>query len=323
MTGHVVALCGGVGGAKLAHGLSLALPPGELSVIVNTGDDFRHLGLHIAPDLDSVVYALAGLSDPDRGWGRRDETWTFMAALKVLGGESWFQLGDGDLAMHVERSRLLAKGATLSNVTVQMCRALGIAVRVLPMSDDPVRTRVLTAEGWLDFQEYFVHRQCQPAVQDFMFAGAELARAQPDALAALQRDDLRAIIICPSNPFVSVEPILAVPGIHAALKMSAAPVVAVTPIIGGKAIKGPAAKMMAELGLDVSGAAVARRYVDIIDGFIIDREDPIPDPLPSVTFTRAATLMNSTDDRERLAHAALQAADTLSTHQHPTGGHHG
>ena len=323
MTGHVVALCGGVGGAKLAHGLSLALPPDELSVIVNTGDDFRHLGLHIAPDLDSVVYALAGLSDPDRGWGRRDETWTFMAALKGLGGESWFQLGDGDLAMHVERSRLLAKGATLSDVTAQMCRSLGIAVRVLPMSDDPVRTRVRTTEGWLEFQEYFVHRRCEPVVREFTFAGAELARVQPDALAALQRDDLRAIIICPSNPFVSIEPILAVPGIHAAIQQSDAPVVAVTPIIGGKAIKGPAAKMMAELGLAVSGAAVARHYVGIIDGFIIDREDPIPDPLPGVTFTRAATLMNSVDDRERLAHAALQAADTLSIHQHPTGGHHG
>ena len=311
MTGHVVALCGGVGGAKLAHGLSLALPPGELSVIVNTGDDFQHLGLHVAPDLDSVLYALAGLSDPDRGWGRRDETWTFMAALKGLGGETWIQLGDGDLAMHVERSRLLAKDATLSDVTAQLCRALGISVRVLPMSDDPVRTRVLTAEGWLEFQEYFVHRQCQPVARQFMFAGAGLARAQPQALAALQRDDLRAIVICPSNPFVSVEPILAVPGIRAAILKSEAPVVAVTPIIGGKAIKGPAAKMMAELGFEVSGAAVARRYVGIIDGFIIDREDPIPDPLPGITFTRTATLMSSTDDRERLARAVLQAADTL------------
>jgi LPPG:FO 2-phospho-L-lactate transferase len=312
MTGHVVALCGGVGGAKLAHGLSLALPPEELSVIVNTGDDFQHLALHVAPDLDSVVYALAGLSDPDRGWGRRDETWTFMAALEALGGETWFRLGDGDLAMHVERSRLLARGATLSDVTAQVCRALGIAVRVLPMSDDPLRTRVLTADGWLDFQEYFVHRQCQPAVQAFMFAGAELARAQPDALAALQRPDLRAIIICPSNPFVSVEPILAVPGIRAAIRHSGAAVIAVTPIIGGKAIKGPAAKMMAELGLEVSGAAVARHYADIIDGFVIDRSDPLPDPLPGVTFIRAATLMKSTGDRERLARAALQAADTLN-----------
>ena len=311
MTGHIVALSGGVGGAKLAHGLSLALPPEELSIIVNTGDDFRHLGLHIAPDLDSVLYALAGWSDPARGWGRRDETWTFMEALKGLGGETWFQLGDGDLAMHVERSWRLAQGAGLSEVTAHLCRALGIATRVLPMSDDAVRTRVRTAEGWLDFQEYFVHRRCKPAVQEFLFAGAETARAQPDALAALERRDLRAIIICPSNPFVSVEPILAVPGLRAAIRQSQAPVVAVTPIIGGKAIKGPAAKMMSELGLDVSGAAVARRYADLIDGFVIDRSDEFPDPLPGVTFFSAATLMNSTADRLRLARAVLQAADTL------------
>jgi LPPG:FO 2-phospho-L-lactate transferase len=235
-----------------------------------------------------------------------------MAALEGLGGETWFRLGDGDLAMHVERSRLLAKGVTLSDVTAQICRALGIAVRLLPMSDDPVRTRVLTAEGWLDFQEYFVHRQCEPGVRAFMFAGAESARAQPDALAALQRPDLRAIIICPSNPFVSVDPVLAVPGVRAAIGRSGAAVIAVTPIIGGKPIKGPAAKMMAELGLEVSGAAVARHYADIIDGFIIDRSDPIPDPLSGVTFIRAETLMKTTDDRERLARAALQAADTLS-----------
>ncbi len=312
MTSHVVALCGGVGGAKLAHGLGMALQPAELTIIVNTGDDFQHLGLSIAPDLDSVIYALAGLSDPVRGWGRRDETWTFMAALRGLGGESWFQLGDGDLAMHVERSWRLAHGATLSEITAHLCQALAIAARVLPMSDEPVRTRVLTAEGWLDFQEYFVHRQCEPAVREFMFAGAETARAQPDALAALKRRDLRAIIICPSNPFVSVEPILAVPGIRAAMQQSDAPVVAVTPIIGGKAIKGPAAKMMAELGLEVSAAAVARRYAGIIDGFVIDQTDPIPEPMQGVTFFSAATLMNTIDDRLRLAHAALRAADTLS-----------
>jgi LPPG:FO 2-phospho-L-lactate transferase len=310
MTGHVVALCGGVGGAKLAQGLSVALPSEELSLIVNTGDDFQHLGLSISPDLDSVIYALAGLSDPVRGWGRRDETWTFMEALKGLGGEHWFQLGDGDLAMHVERTWRLARGATLSEVTAHLCRALGIAIRVLPMSDDPVRTRVLTSEGWLDFQEYFVHRQCRPAVREFTFAGAETARAQPDALAALERPDLRAIVICPSNPFVSVEPILAVPGVRAAIQQSHAPVVAVTPIIGGKAIKGPAAKMMAELGLEVSGEAVARRYAGIIDGFVIDHADPRPEPR-DVRFFSAATLMNTTDDRLRLAHAVLQAADTL------------
>jgi LPPG:FO 2-phospho-L-lactate transferase len=312
MTGHVVALCGGVGGAKLAHGLALALAPHALSIIVNTGDDFQHLGLSISPDLDSVMYALAGLSDPVRGWGRRDETWTFMEALKSLGGPSWFQLGDADLALHVERSWRLAQGATLSEVTAHLCRALAIATRLLPMSDDPVRTRVLTADGWLDFQEYFVRRQCQPAVRDFRFEGAETARAQPDALATLERRDLRAIIICPSNPFVSVEPILAVPGIRAAIRQSAAPLVGVTPIIGGKAIKGPAAKMMAELGLDVAAAAVARRYSDILDGFVVDQVDPMPQLLPGVTFFRAATLMNTTDDRLRLARSVLQAADALS-----------
>ena len=179
MSGPVVALCGGVGGAKLAHGLALALAAGELTVIVNTGDDFEHLGLQISPDLDSVLYALAGLSDPVRGWGRRDESWNFMAALKSLGGPDWFQLGDADLALHVRRTWRLAQGAALSEVTAEICGALGIAIRVLPMSDDPVRTRVLTAEGGLDFQEYFVHRQCRPAVLGFEFAGAAGARAQP------------------------------------------------------------------------------------------------------------------------------------------------
>jgi len=315
MTGHVVALCGGVGGAKLAQGLGAALPPEELSLIVNTGDDFQHLGLHISPDLDSVIYALAGLSDPVRGWGRRDETWKFMGALEGLGGESWFQLGDGDLAMHVERTWRLAQGATLSEVTAHLCRALRVAIRVLPMSDDPVRTRVLTADGWLDFQEYFVHRQCRPAVQGFTFAGAETARAQPDALAALERRDLRAIIICPSNPFVSVEPILAVPGIRAAIQQSRAPAVAVTPIIGGKAIKGPAAKMMAELGLEVSGAAVARRYAGIVDGFVVDRADALPESWQDIKFFSAATLMTTSEDRLRLARAVLQTADRLSASQ--------
>jgi LPPG:FO 2-phospho-L-lactate transferase len=311
LTGHIVALCGGVGGAKLAHGLAMALPPGELTVIVNTADDFKHLGLHICPDLDSVMYALAGISDPVRGWGRRDETWTFMDALKGLGGESWFRLGDRDLALHVERSWRLAQGARLSEVTTHLCQALGIAVRVLPMSDDPVRTRVLTVEGWLDFQEYFVHRQCGPAVREFVFAGAESARAQADALAALQRADLRAIIVCPSNPFVSVEPILAVPGIRAAIQRATAPVIAVTPIIGGKAIKGPAAKMMAELGLEVSAAAVAHRYADLIDGFVIDLDDAASEPPPRMRFFSAATLMNTAEDRLRLAQAVLQATDAL------------
>jgi LPPG:FO 2-phospho-L-lactate transferase len=321
LNAHVVALCGGVGGAKLAHGLAMALQPEELTLIVNTADDFQYLGLNISPDLDSVTYALAGLSDPVRGWGRRDETWKFMEALKGLGGEGWFQLGDGDLALHVERSWRLARGATLSEVTARFCNALGIVCRVLPMSDDPVRTRVLTDAGWLDFQEYFVHRQCRPSVRSFMFAGAETARVQPRVLAALTRPDLRAIIICPSNPFVSVEPILAVPGIRVAIQRSGAPVVAVTPIIAGKAVKGPAAKMMAELGLEVSGAAVARYYAELIDGFILDAADPIRDPPPGVEFFRTATLMSNDDDRLRLANAALRAADALSgSAPRPTAG---
>lgn len=312
MRGHVVALCGGVGGAKLVHGLAMALPSAKLSVIVNTGDDFRHLGLHICPDLDSVMYALAGLADPVRGWGRRDESWSFMEALRGLGGESWFQLGDRDLALHVERTWRQAHGATLSEVTSHLCHALGIAVQVLPMSEDPVRTRVLTVEeGWLDFQEYFVRRQCQPAVREFAFAGAETARPQPTALAALKRADLRAIILCPSNPFVSVAPILAVPGVRDAIRRATAPVIAVTPIIGGKAIKGPAAKMMAELGLEVSAAAVAHHYADLIDGFVIDQADVAPAAPAAMRFFSAATLMSTAEDRLRLAQEVLQAADIL------------
>lgn len=317
MTGHVVALCGGVGGAKLAHGLSMALATaelGSLSIIVNTGDDFKHLGLSISPDLDSVMYALADLSDSVRGWGRRDETWRFMEALRGLGAESWFQLGDTDLAVHVERSWRLAGGATLSEVTNHLCRALGITAQVFPMSDDPVRTRVLTADGWLDFQDYFVRRQCQPTVREFEFAGAALAKPQPDALAALRRPDLRAVIVCPSNPFVSVEPILAVPGIRSALQETSAPVLAVTPIIGGKAIKGPAAKMMSELGLEVNSAAIARRYADFIDAFVVDGSDPVPEPVPNVKFVTAATLMTRIEDRLWLARAVLHAADALAGH---------
>ena len=243
-----------------------------------------------------------------------------MEALKGLGGESWFQLGDTDLAVHVERSRRLAGGATLTEVTAHLCQALGITARVLPMSDDPVSTRVLTDTGWLEFQDYFVRRQCQPTVREFEFAGAAHAKPQPDALAALQRPDLRAVIICPSNPFVSVEPILAVPGIRSALRETRAPVIAVTPIIGGKAIKGPAAKMMSELGLEVTPAAIASRYADFIDAFVVDVSDPVPEPVPDVKFLSAATLMTRIEDRLWLARALLHAADAL---QHELEKHHG
>ena len=312
MSGHVVALCGGVGGAKLAHGLAIALAPQDLTIVVNTGDDFKHLGLHISPDLDSVMYALAGLSDPVRGWGRRDETWTFMAALAKLGGESWFRLGDGDLATHVERTWRLAEGASLSAVTAHLCGSLGIGPVVLPMSDDPVRTRVLTEAGWLDFQEYFVHQECRPRVRDFMFAGVDTARPPPQLVETLERSDLRAIVICPSNPFVSIEPILAINGIRSALQRVPVPVVAVTPIIGGKAIKGPAAKMLTELGFEVSATAVARRYLGIIDAFILDAVDGQPERVPGIELFTAATLMSSVADRVALAREVLRIVDTLA-----------
>jgi LPPG:FO 2-phospho-L-lactate transferase len=255
--GTVLALSGGIGGAKLALGLSRVLPPEQLIVVANTGDDFEHLGLSISPDLDTLMYTLADMSDPERGWGRREETWTFMTALAALGGETWFQLGDGDLATHVERTRRLAAGDTLSHITGDFCRRIGIAARILPMSDDRVRTRVRCAEGWLDFQDYFVRRRCAPAVKELSYEGAASARPQPAFMAALADARLRAIIICPSNPYLSVDPILALPGVRAALKTCPAPVIAVSPIVGGRAVKGPTAKMMRELGRPATATAVA------------------------------------------------------------------
>ncbi len=313
MSGHVIALSGGVGGAKLAHGLYLALGAGELTVIANTGDDFRHLGLHVSPDIDSIVYALAELSDPVRGWGRRDETWNFMEALCGLGGETWFALGDGDLAMHVERSRRLASGETLSGVTGAICGALGIHASILPMSEDAVRTRLRTDEGWLEFQDYFVRRRCEPEVREYAFEGAMQARMQPQALAALERADLRAVIVCPSNPFLSIDPILAVPGMRDAIVRCAAPVIAVTPLIGGRALKGPAAKIMQELGFEVGAGAVARHYADLIDLFVYDESDAPPTRAADVPVAAAHTLMNCTADRVNLARRLLALADERPT----------
>ena len=310
-SGGVVALSGGIGGAKLALGLSRVLPPGALTVIANTGDDFEHLGLSISPDIDTLTYVLAGLDDPVRSWGRKDETWTFMAALAALGGETWFQLGDGDLALHVERTRSLRGGRSLSGVTDDIRRSLGIAARLLPMSDDPVRTRVRTDGGWLDFQDYFVRRRCEPAVREIAFEGAAQARPQADILAALADPRLRAVVICPSNPLISVEPILAVPGLRAALAACAAPVVAVSPMIAGKAVKGPTAKMFAELGLTPSAAAVARRYADLIDAYVVDAVDAPAVSGDGFTTIVADTLMQTLEDRERLARTALAAADAI------------
>jgi LPPG:FO 2-phospho-L-lactate transferase len=308
----VVALSGGIGGAKLALGLSRIMAGADLMVVTNTGDDFEHLGLAISPDLDTVMYALAGLDDPERGWGRRDETWTFMAALAQLGGATWFRLGDGDLATHVERTRRLAAGESLSAITGDFCRRLGIAARLLPMTDDRVRTRLRTADGWLDFQDYFVRRRCEPAVSEVVHQGAADARAHPQVLAALADPRLRAVVICPSNPFVSIEPILAVGGMRAAIAGCHAPVVAVSPIVGGRAVKGPTAKMMAELGLPVSAAAVARRYGDLLDGYVVDRADAASAGELGIPVTVTHTLMVTLEDREALARQVLAAADALA-----------
>ena len=307
--GFVLALSGGIGGAKLALGLYRILPPGALTVVANTGDDFEHLGLSISPDVDTLLYTLAGVDNPELGWGRRDETWTFMQALGSLGGETWFSLGDGDLATHVERTRRLVAGESLSQITEDFRRRLGISARLLPMSDDRVRTRLLTAKGWLDFQDYFVRQRCTPVVREIAFAGADEARPQPEFLAALSDQNLWAVVICPSNPFISVDPILGLPGVREALRACGAPVVAVSPIIGGKAVKGPTAKMMAELGLPVDAAAVARHYGDILDLYVADQTDAdeLCDLGLPVALTR--TLMLSLEDREALARAVLEAAD--------------
>lgn len=313
---RVVALSGGVGGAKLALGLSRVLPAGELTVIANTADDFEHLGLSVSPDIDTLMYVLADLDDTVRGWGRRDETWTFMAALAALGGETWFQLGDGDLATHVERTRRLAAGETLSAITADLCGRLGIATRVLPMTDDRVRTQVRAAEGWLDFQDYFVRRRCEPAVIELRYDGAPAARVQPQALAALRDPNLRAVVICPSNPFISVAPILSVPGMREALVSCRAPVVAVSPIIGGRAVKGPTAKMMSELGLPATATAVARHYGDLLDGFVLDHADAACAAELGISTTIAHTLMLTLKDRDRLAQEVLAAADRLSEARH-------
>ena len=304
----VVALSGGVGGAKPALGLSRILPAEELLIVANTGDDFEHLGLTVCPDIDTLTYALAGLDNPATGWGRRDETWSFMETIAALGGEDWFRLGDRDLALHVERTRRLGAGQSLSQITRDVCRRLGVGPRVLPMSDDRVRTRVRAESGWIDFQDYFVRQQCRPVVQQLAFAGAADARPQPEVMAALAGGSVRAVVICPSNPFISIEPILAVPGLRAAIKACGAPVVAVSPIVGGRAVKGPTAKMMQELGLPVSSAAVAARYGELLDGYVVDSGDA--DGIRSKAHV-APTLMTTLEDREALARAVLDFADRL------------
>lgn len=314
---RVLAICGGVGGAKLALGLYRILPPNELAVIVNTGDDFEHLGLHISPDIDTVLYTLAGLSDPERGWGRASESWAFMGALREFGAEDWFQLGDRDLALHVLRTSRLAKGETLTKITASVARHLGVAAQIRPMSDDPVRTLVATVEGDLPFQRYFVEKRCSPRICRLEFVGASEARPAPFLIDYLRSPDLRAIAICPSNPYLSIDPILAVPGIREALAARAAPAVAVSPLIGGRAVKGPTAKIMAELGLDTSNLSIASHYDGLLDGLIIDDADRadaevLTKSFPNLSIRAAPTLMTSLEERDALARQVLDFADGLT-----------
>ena len=319
---RVVALTGGIGGAKLALGLTRLLGPDELSFVVNTGDDFEHLGFHISPDVDTLTYTLAEEANPETGWGRRDETWHFMEALERFGGETWFRLGDRDLALHAFRRSRLDAGATLTQVTGELCGKLGIAHDVWPMSDDPVRTHVRTSDGFLAFQHYFVRDRCAPAVTGFEFAGIETAAVNPELVTALQ-GPVRAVVICPSNPFVSVDPILDIPGMRDLLRGTGAPVLAVSPIVGGQAIKGPTAKMMRELAIPATAEQVAAHYAGLITAFVLDERDAAAQPAVEalgLDTVVAQTVMVTLQDRVDLARAVLDFIDRLRADPRPADG---
>ena len=329
---NIVALAGGVGGAKLAHGLTLTPIPspykgegrrgeGLLTIIVNTGDDFELHGLHISPDLDTVTYTLAGLANPDTGWGVAGDTFEFLGAMQRLGSEAWFHLGDRDLATHVRRTELLRQGKTLTEATAIITRALGIEATILPMTDDRFRTLVETDQGELEFQEYFVHRQWQPIVKCIRFDGAETAQATPQVRAAIAQAD--AIILCPSNPFVSIDPILTLtpaplsprsaPGAFSGVRRGdggeGRPIAAVSPIVGGQAIKGPAAKMFHELGIEPSAYAVAQHYTGLVTHFVLDQLDRDQEnAIQSLGMKTLVTdtIMKSIDDRVKLANAVIE-----------------
>lgn len=311
--GRIVALAGGVGGARLAHGLARIDAEG-LAVIVNTGDDFVHVGLAISPDIDTVLYTLGGIADRTQGWGIEGESWAFMDQLARLGGPDWFRLGDRDVALHALRTGRLSRGERLTAIVADLSRALGIASAILPMSDTPVPTIVSTPQGDLPFQDYFVRLRCDVPVAGFRFDGIERARPTPEALAALSSPALAAIVICPSNPYVSIDPILSVPGMRQAIREAGVPVVAVSPIVAGAAIKGPAAKMMRELGHAASALGVAQRYAGLIDGFVIDHADA--DDAGAIRALGMAVLatdaiMRDDAGRERLARECLDFAGRL------------
>ncbi len=307
----ILALAGGVGGARLANGLAAISQPGELRIVVNTADDFDHLGLRICPDLDTVTYTLAGRNNRELGWGIAGESWAFLDMLGELGGEDWFRLGDRDMAMHVLRTAFLRE-QTLSEVTARLTQRLGITHPIIPMSDDPVRSMVLTDEGELPFQHYFVRRQCAPRFQSIRFEGVDKARPSAGFLAALDDPALEAIVICPSNPVLSIDPILALPGLRHRLEQRRVPVVAVSPFIGGKAVKGPAAKIMAELGMAATAETIIRHYRGLLDGLVIDHADAEEAAAGHPAILATDTLMRDDEDQARLAREVLAFARTVA-----------
>ena len=307
MTGSVLALAGGVGGAKLALGLSKVLPADELTIVVNTGDDTIFHGLHVSPDLDTVMYALAGLTNTETGWGVVGDTFSSLSQLKRFGSPVWFNLGDKDLATHIRRTELLGNGSTLSEATRFLCASLEISSRIVPMTDDPVHTMVETPDGILPFQTYFVREQCRPVTLAIRYEGVKDARPSPGFLESLETAS--HLIICPSNPFLSVDPILALPGVRQRLERFAGRRLAVSPIVGGEAVRGPAGKLMEELGHEVSCVGVARYYQDLCDIFIIDEVDEgcMGDiEALGMKVYAAPTIMNNDEEKERLAKLACR-----------------
>jgi LPPG:FO 2-phospho-L-lactate transferase len=304
---HVVLLAGGVGGAKLAVGLAGTLPPEALTVIVNTGDDLEHLGLSVSPDVDTVMYSLAGLANPQTGWGVDGDTFQVMEMVSRYGGPDWFRLGDRDLGTHVMRTFWLGQGERLTVITRWLCEALGVRPSVLPMTDGRVRTMVETDMGWLSFQEYFVREKWQPAVHRLRYEGAETAHPSPEVEAALQSATL--VVFGPSNPFLSIDPILAVAGIRALLESSPAPCVAVSPIVSGQALKGPAARLMAGFGVEVSPVGIAKHYRNLVDGIILDTTDAgLISRVEQMGIKASAqqTVMNTLADKTALAQSLLK-----------------
>ena len=311
----ILAITGGVGGAKLALGLSKVLSETELLFAVNTGDDFEHLGLHISPDIDSLTYALAEQNNQELGWGREGETWQFIETLDALGGESWFRLGDKDLALHMRRTELLQDGASLTEATAAITNAMGIRHRVAPMTDDPVRTIVHSDQGDLAFQHYFVRERCEPKVSGFSFSGIDDATVNPQIVDWMK--DCTGVIICPSNPYVSVDPLLKLPGFLDLI--TALPVIAISPIVGGIAIKGPAAKMMQELHVPATALGVAEHYGNLLSGFIIDKTDETDmaniHKQTQIETIATQTIMVTLADRVSLAEDTLGMLQQILLHK--------